>query len=227
MGGYRKGSGRSKSGYFRGIYCGSTYELCWVIYSLDHGIGFQRFPGKIEKNGLVYYPDFLLADNTTIIETKGYESKDKVDSKTRLAEEAGYAVQVLYKEDLEPMFSYVTRAYGTKKFHELYDDYRPVYQLRCANCDSDFGRDTKPKSEQVFCSRKCAGSFRKRKNAGMAAPVISTKRPYAKVSKNQALEIFHRDDKSYQELADEYGISKGSVWLIKKKKTYKWIHSSP
>src|SRR6516164_8460315 len=31
-GGIRIGSGRSKSGYYKGIYCGSTYELCWVIY---------------------------------------------------------------------------------------------------------------------------------------------------------------------------------------------------
>lgn len=27
IGGYRKGSGRSKHGYYKGIYCGSTYEL--------------------------------------------------------------------------------------------------------------------------------------------------------------------------------------------------------
>ena len=42
-GGYREGSGRSKSGYYKGIYCGSTYELAWMIYQLDNKIAFSRF----------------------------------------------------------------------------------------------------------------------------------------------------------------------------------------
>jgi len=29
VGGYREGSGHSYSGYYKGIYCGSTYELVW------------------------------------------------------------------------------------------------------------------------------------------------------------------------------------------------------
>ena len=85
MGGYREGSGRSKSGYYKGIYCGSTYELCWVIYSLDHNIQFNRFPGMIEENGLKYYPDFLLDDGKTIIETKGYEDQSSVEKKNKIS----------------------------------------------------------------------------------------------------------------------------------------------
>ena len=47
LGGYREGSGRSKSGYYNGIYCGSTYELCWVIYALDTQVKFDRFKGRV------------------------------------------------------------------------------------------------------------------------------------------------------------------------------------
>lgn len=124
-GGYRLGSGRSKHGYYKGIYCGSTYELCWVIYSLDHGIKFTRFPSFLQRGVLKYYPDFLLCDNKTIIETKGYESVESVDKKTKLAESFGYKVNVLRKKDLEPIFDYVTKKHNTKKYYTLYDNYTP------------------------------------------------------------------------------------------------------
>jgi len=124
-GGYRLGSGRSKHGYYKGIYCGSTYELCWVIYSLDNGIKFRRFPSFLQRGNLKYYPDFLLEDNKTIVETKGYESVESVDKKTKLAESFGYKVNVLRKKDLEPIFEYVTKKYNTKKYYTLYDNYTP------------------------------------------------------------------------------------------------------
>lgn len=125
VGGYRPGSGRSKHGYYKGIYCGSTYELCWVIYNLDHNTKFTRFPSYLEKDGLKYYPDFLLEDSKTIIETKGYESCVSVDRKTKLAESFGYKVIVLRKKELEPIFDYVTKKYKTKRFYTLYDNYTP------------------------------------------------------------------------------------------------------
>jgi hypothetical protein len=156
-GGYRPGSGRAKSGYYKGIYCGSTYELCWVIYSLDHGIEFERFPTKLEKNGIIYYPDFLLADGKTIIETKGFECQEKVDTKTKVAESFGYNVKVLRKDDLKYAFSYVEETYKTKHFYELYDNYKPKYNYVCDCCHSEFSTDKKRKLEIKFCSRICAG----------------------------------------------------------------------
>lgn len=164
IGGYRKGSGRSKSGYYNGIYCGSTYELCWVIYNIDHQIEFTRFPGKLEKDGVTYYPDFLLSDGITIVETKGYERQDSVDKKTNVAESFGYSVKVLRKEDLHYAFEYVTQAYGTKKFYELYDGYKPKFKHKCDHCQTDFETDRKIKTETKFCSRICAGKYQKSKN---------------------------------------------------------------
>lgn len=165
MGGYRKGSGRSKSGYYKGIYCGSTYELCWVIYNLDHNIKFDRFPGKIEKDGVVYYPDFLLADGKTIVETKGYEKQESVDRKTNVAKLFGYNVSVLRKEDLQYAFEYVEHTYKTKKFYELYDNYKPKYSHICDCCKIKFETDRKKTTENKFCSRSCAGKYRKEHNS--------------------------------------------------------------
>jgi hypothetical protein len=164
QGGYREGSGRSKSGYYRGIYCGSTYELCWVIYSLDHGIEFTRFPGKLEKDKVVYYPDFLLADGKTIVETKGYEKEEVVNKKTLVAESFGYNVVVLRKNDLKYAFDYVKEKYNTSKFYDLYDGYKPKYEQVCRCCSVVFLTDRLTKSEEKFCGRICAGKYRKQSN---------------------------------------------------------------
>lgn len=155
-GGYRPGSGRSKSGYYKGIYCGSTYELCWVIYNLDYNIQFSRFERVLESQELKYYPDFILDDGKTIIEIKGFEKKESVDRKTKLAESFGYIVKVLRYEDLGFAFDYVKQKY-TDKYHTLYDGYKPNYSYTCFHCKSEFTKDKKLKTDVVFCSRQCSG----------------------------------------------------------------------
>ena len=156
IGGYRPGSGRSKSGYYKGIYCGSTYELCWLIHALDNGIKFTRFERVLTDGDIKYIPDFILDDSTTIIELKGYEAQESVDRKTKLAEKLGYKVIVLRKTDLQPIFEHVEKKFGTKKFHTLYDGYKPEYEYKCSQCDVKILRDKKSKKSVVFCSRKCS-----------------------------------------------------------------------
>lgn len=222
MGGYREGSGRSKSGYYNGIYCGSTYELCWVIHSIDNNIIFDRFPGKLKNNGVVYYPDFLLEDGVTIIETKGFENEDSVSKKTQVAKSFGYKVIVLRKDDLQYAFDYVEKKFGTKKFYTLYDHYKPKFSHNCDYCQTLFDTDRKIKTETKFCSRSCAGKYRKKFNT---SKVDAKNGKYKRfLDKETALQIFHRTDKSLQGLAEEYGIPKNNIWFIKQKKTYKWIH---
>jgi len=197
-GGYREGSGRSKSGYYKGIYCGSTYELCWVIYSLDHNIGFTRFPKILEKNGVKYFPDFLLADQKTIIETKGYENQDSVDRKTEVAQSHGYIVCVLRKEDLQYAFDYVKQTYNTSKFYELYDEYKPKYTHVCSLCKKEFHSDKVLKTELKFCSRSCSGRNRKLQN--------NTKEVNEKISKK----LTGRSVKSYKRKYKQIWITDGS-----------------
>ena len=224
MGGYRQGSGRSKSGYYKGIYCGSTYELCWVIYHVDHNIQFTRFPGKLELDGIKYYPDFLLSDGKTIIETKGYESQESVDKKSKVAEHHGYIVKVLRKKDLQKEFDWVKQNYQYKDVFELYDGYKPKYNLICSECNILFGRNEIPKTESVFCSRICAGKFRKKNIKKIGSFNKETANYKREFTKQVALEIYHRNDKSLQKLADEYKTTKNAIWFIKTKRTYKWIH---
>ena len=162
-GGYRTGSGRSKTGYYRGIYCGSSYELCWVIYNLDHSLEVKRFEGYLTDGILKYYPDFI--QNNMIIEIKGYAAGNTVQKKKELAESLGYAINILYKDDLKDIFAYVGKKFGftltARNCHRLikyYDDYKPQFLYVCNFCQGKFTRDKKSKTERTFCSRFCAGS---------------------------------------------------------------------
>jgi hypothetical protein len=220
-GGYRPGSGRSKSGYYKGIYCGSTYELCWVIYNIDHNIPFTRFPGKLQLNEMVYYPDFLLDDGKTIVETKGFEREETVSKKTAVAEHYGYTVKVLRKNDLAYAFSYVTEKFNTTKYYELYDGYKRKHTHNCCYCHTAYDSESLIKTSTNFCSRTCAGKYRKTINKNYDVATANIKR---KFTKETALEIFNRMDASLQQLANEYGTTKNVIWFIKTKKTYKWIH---
>lgn len=152
-GGYRNGSGRAKTGYYKGIYCGSTYELAWVIYQIDHNIEFERFSGYLEFDGKKYFPDFIQFGK--IIELKGYESVESVEVKNNIAKQNGYDVIVLRKEDLHKEFDWVKKNY-TSDFKTLYDQYKPKFEYNCSFCGILFGKDKKSKYEKVYCSRSCS-----------------------------------------------------------------------
>lgn len=119
-GGYRKGSGLGKHGWYKGYWCDSSYELAWVIYNLEHGIKFERnrngfeyeWEGKIRK----YYPDFLL-DDGTFIEIKGYEREQTFHKYNAIKNK----LVILKKTDLKNILEYVIRKYG-KDFIKLYED---------------------------------------------------------------------------------------------------------
>ncbi len=118
-GGIRKGSGRGKCGWYKGFWCDSSWELAWVIYSLDHGVAFERnkagFLYTYEGKELRYYPDFILSTGE-YIEVKGY------DSEQFRVKEASFdgKLTVLRKPEMEPILQYVTSKYG-KDYISLYE----------------------------------------------------------------------------------------------------------
>lgn len=151
-GGFREGSGRSKTGYYKGIYCGSTYELVWVIYNIDKAINFQRFEGFILYNNTKYFPDFI--QGNTIIEIKGVDINNTMPMKAEASINAGYSIKILYREHLQEQFDYVSKNYQYRKLEELYDTYKPKYMVICEKCKIEFKTDRKHRKR---CSRKCAG----------------------------------------------------------------------
>ena len=116
-GGLREGSGRGKKGWYKGIFCDSSWELAFVIYHIDHNIPIKRCEEKrpYEYKGRIHYyiPDFIVNDK--IIEIKGFNTEQWQVKMLNNKD-----VTVLYEEDMKPYFEYVESKYG-KNYIEMYD----------------------------------------------------------------------------------------------------------
>ena len=116
-GGYKKGSGGGKKGWFKGFFCDSSWELAYIIYCLDHNIKIERNTQKYQYhwNGELknYIPDFIVEG--IITEIKGYKTKQWM---AKL--EANPNIKVLYEEEMLPILNYVKSKYGLN-FINLYN----------------------------------------------------------------------------------------------------------
>lgn len=117
---FDKLSGRGKRGYYKGIYCQSSWELAYVIFCIDHNINFKRntqhFDYIFENQRHNYFPDFYLPDIDTYVEIKGYYD---LRSKIKASQFKGN-LQVLTLEQMQPILAYVKEYYGDD-FTKLYD----------------------------------------------------------------------------------------------------------
>ncbi len=116
-GGYRKGIGRGKKGWYKGIFCDSSWELAFVIYHIDHNISIKRCEEKLEyeMNGRVrkYLPDFVVGNK--IIEIKGWRDESSI-----IKEKNFPNILIIDKMSIIPYLEYVTNKYG-KNFIRLYE----------------------------------------------------------------------------------------------------------
>ena len=113
LGGYRKGSGRGKSGWYKGIWCDSSYELAWVMYHLDHNIPFQRnnrsFQYEYENETHLYYPDFLLTNENKLVEIKGFYTNQTY---AKIKSVTGVELIMIDKDGIVPYIQYAVERYG-------------------------------------------------------------------------------------------------------------------
>lgn len=160
VGGYRKHSGTGKCGWYKNIFCQSSYELAWVIYNIDHDIEFYRckkiFYYIKDNKQYKYYPDFELSDGT-IIELKGYY-QPTVSLKEKAVVDQGYKYKILYKQDLQYCFDYIKQKYnvGKNNIITLYDDGKSYIEKTCVICGKLF-KTTNDK--QQTCCRSCNGKY--------------------------------------------------------------------
>lgn len=164
------GQGRSRSGYWKGFFCNSTYELVYYIYMSEHGYKIERNQKvyEYEWNGKKrsYYPDFRV--DGKLVEIKGYwtpQVKAKIDA---VKDEE---LNVLYYKDLEPMMEWVDSKYNTKhwkkgnNYWKLYDISKPLYRYKyiCDICGKEFETNTyrKPgKWKYIICSMECRSKIK-------------------------------------------------------------------
>lgn len=120
FGGLTVGSSRGKSGWYKGYWCDSSWELAFVIYNLEHNIKFERnkrffeygYLGKIHK----FFPDFIL-NGIIIVEIKSY-----IDERSEAKINSVKDIIVLTKKNgIEKYLEYVINKYG-KHFINLYEN---------------------------------------------------------------------------------------------------------
>lgn len=119
-GGYRKGSGYGKGGWYKGYYCDSSWELAFVIYNLEHNIKFERnkkqFAYIFKNETHNYIPDWIV--DGEYIEIKGYWSEQWQAKLDQFPKEE--KLTVLTKKEIKPYLDYVIESYG-KDFIKLYE----------------------------------------------------------------------------------------------------------
>lgn len=128
VGGYRKGSGTGKSGWYKGYYCDSSWELAFVIYNLEHNIKFERnkkmFPYTYNGEEHNYLPDWLV--DGKYVEIKGHDSEQWQAKIEQFPKDL--TLEVLYRDNMQKYLEYVRDKYGNN-FIELYDNSKPVKNI--------------------------------------------------------------------------------------------------
>lgn len=115
---------KSKYGWYKGIYCDSSWELAFLIYNLDNNKkvireerGFEYiYNNKKHK----YYPDFLI-DNI-YYEIKGRDACPEITKiKMQAVKDNNFDIKILYKKDIDKYIKYVKNKYNVKRVEFLYD----------------------------------------------------------------------------------------------------------
>ena len=141
--------GFGKAGWYKRVSCDSSWELAFLIYSLENNLeiirnkeGFEYYHNNIKHD---YFPDFII--NNIFYEIKGFlreNDKSKFDY-------FPHELILIDKEKINPYLDYTISKYG-KDFINLYDG-NPHNKLTnsCLTC----GNPCKQKNK--YCSRVCGG----------------------------------------------------------------------
>lgn len=125
IGGYRKNAGRGKRGYYKGLYCMSSWELAWVVYQLEHGNVVQqcteRFEYTMKGEAHQYTPDFKIGD--IYFEIKNWHRPD-TDFKIRAFPKEKKLVLIEGKDN-QTFIKYAEEKYGKEFWKVLYEKDTP------------------------------------------------------------------------------------------------------
>ena len=112
--------GKFKYGWYKNIWCDSSWELAYLLYCLDHNINLQRnklgFSYIWEGSVHTYFPDFYLPDSKTFVEVKGYKSERDEAKINQFTD----TLLIVEATAMKPVLAYVQNKYG-KQFTDLYN----------------------------------------------------------------------------------------------------------
>jgi hypothetical protein len=118
VGGYRQGSGHKniKRGYYKNIWCASSWELAWLLYVTSQGQVVERNKDTFEYVGIdgkkhTYLPDFKTGKSYVEIKGRYYDNvKEKLNAVPNII--------LIDKIGMKPILRWVTKEYG-KNFSEM------------------------------------------------------------------------------------------------------------
>lgn len=120
-GGYRKGSGRGKKGWYKGIFCDSSWELAFILYCEIKGIdvyrNYQKFEYSYQGKTYKYLPDFIIEEK--FIEIKGYLNERNLAKISQFPHDK-YTLEVYTEKQLIPIIKLIVDRYG-KDYIKLYE----------------------------------------------------------------------------------------------------------
>lgn len=118
-GGYRKGSGRGHAGWYKNIFCDSSWELAFLVYYKEHNLYIKRCNERRKYifNNIehIYIPDFITNDG--IIEIKGYKTEQSEAKRVQNPD-----IIFLYEKDIKYCIDYTINKYGHKYWEVLYEN---------------------------------------------------------------------------------------------------------
>jgi len=116
-GGIRQGSSRGKSGWYKGYWCDSSYELAYLIYHLDKGLEIIRnkegFEYTFHGEKHLFYPDFIISELKFFISIYFPSINAKLNF-------FPHKIDIYYKNTITPYLEYAIKNYG-KDFIKLYE----------------------------------------------------------------------------------------------------------
>ena len=135
-GGIREGSGNGKKGWYKGIYCDSTWELAFVIYMLDKKIdikrNYKKFSYIYNNEQHNYIPDFYKEDTDTYYEIKGF-IREKDLFKWKYFKNN---LIILGSKEIIPIIKQIKKDYDVVNIEDLYEvrkknkNYEKEYNLK-------------------------------------------------------------------------------------------------
>lgn len=114
--------GKEKRGYYKGLYCMSSWELAFVVYNLDKGEIVEQckehFDYEMNGEKHSYTPDFKIGD--IYYEIKGWHRPD-TDFKVNAFPKDKTLVLLDGRSQNEIYIKYAKEKYGTKFWEVLYE----------------------------------------------------------------------------------------------------------
>lgn len=115
---FNKKHGNGKKGWYKGIFCDSSWELAFLVYHIEHNLKIERCKIKLsyEYDGSLhtYIPDFVTSEG--IIEVKG-RFNDKAIEKQKQHPE----IIVYEKNKMKNILEYIISKYGDEFWKKLYE----------------------------------------------------------------------------------------------------------